>query len=175
MTRPLGAALLAILGSTVAVTSADAGGLDVFGGYSYTRRTGVGFNGGELTATWRLAGRLAVAADVARHQATVFGLDVRQTSLAGGPRLYVTSGKTRIFLRVLAGAIRTSESVAFFDGDSHSTTDLALLAGGGVERALGPHWGLRLSGDYFRVQTDPEATSSPRGSLGVTYRFGTAP
>ena len=41
--------------------------------------------------------------------------------------------------------------------------------------ALGRHWGLRLQGDYFMVQSDGDMVGDPRAAIGVSYRLGRLP
>jgi opacity protein-like surface antigen len=174
MTRTARAALLVTLGIAATAASSEAGGIDLFGGYSYTRRTDEALHGVNLTATWGLSGRLGLAADVGHHRGDIFGLSVKLTSLMAGPRIDIFRGRRRVFVRAMGGGVRTSESPAFFDGAAHSETTLGLLAGGGLDWDLGERWGVRLSGDYYRIQADVEPVSQPRASLGLSYRFGGA-
>jgi opacity protein-like surface antigen len=169
MTRPLGTALVVFLGFGALPAAAES--LDVFGGYSFLRRSETGFHGAEVTATLHVSSKLGIAADVARHQATVLGLDATVLTAMAGPRLSLGGGGLRLYLRAMVGIAHTGESVGGYSGSGVGRTDLGVLAGMGIDHALTKQVGLRLSADYLGINATEEWTSQPRASLGITYKF----
>jgi hypothetical protein len=176
MTRSACTVLLAAAGLGAVPVTAEPARLDLFAGYSATQRSESShderFHGLEAAVQQRLSSRLSLTGDVAMHRARVVGIDVNQVSLMAGPRFDITRGeKVRLFARALGGLVRSKESLAFFDGDLGSRTNPGLLAGLGVDYALGSRLGLRLLAEYYGVDSELQWDSQPRASFGVSYRL----
>jgi hypothetical protein len=156
--------------------SAEPARLDVFVGYTATQRS-VGsederYHGVAAAVQKRLSSRLGLTADLAFHKARVVGIDATLLSVMAGPRFDITRGeKVRLFVRALGGLVRSKESLAFFDGDLGSRTNPGVLAGMGVDYALGSRFGLRLLAEYYGIDSDAQWDSQPRASVGLSYRL----
>ena len=161
-----------VLGA-VSAKADDSGKVGLFGGYSFTRSDGQTYHGWNGTLTYRLGTRLGLDADLSGHYASIDSSDTSLFTYAAGPRYQLLQGKTGVFLHALAGRTRAKASVAPISGVeiSVSQTSTAVLLGGGLDWSLGTHWGVRLQGDYFGVDGDPDWQSQPRASVGLTYRF----
>jgi hypothetical protein len=170
MRRGTGLALLAVVGLGGAPVPAAAGGFELFGGYSYARSDDQSYHGGHGALSWTLKGRLGADFDLAGQ----YGPEsLSLLSYTVGPRIALLDGETRVFVHALAGGLRSRASISIFGVTiSKSETNLAVLAGGGIDRRLGGRWGLRLSGEYVGVDAEGGWESWPRVSLGASYRFG---
>jgi hypothetical protein len=113
-------------------------------------------------------------AEIGAHYGTLDGgTDFARQSFLAGPRLNFRAGRATPFVRVLAGAVRSSEGITVQGVNiSSRRTNLGTAAGGGLDLALGRHWGLRMQGDYFLVRTDGDMVGDPRAALGISYRLG---
>lgn len=157
---------------TASVEGAD---LDVFGGYSLTQSDGEMFHGWNGALALGLSDRLAVEADLARHDGSLDDGERSFFSYMGGLRYTFPRGKTGFFVHALAGRVRviSTSSVPIFDFrvvEETKSTDLGFLVGAGINHLVGERWGIRLSADFLRINAD-EALSQPRVSLGLTYRL----
>lgn len=171
--RALAVALF-VLGGAAVAAAADIPRAEGFGGYSYARSSDEGLHGWSATLGYNLTRHLEVEAEVSAHYGTLdTGTDFARQSFLAGPRLNFRAGRATPFLRVLAGAVRTSSGITVQNVNiSARQTDLGAATGGGVDVALGRHWGLRMQGDYFIVRTDGETVGDPRAAVGVSYRLG---
>ena len=87
------------------------------------------------------------------HTQTVSGV--------AGPRFHLGTGSVRPFVHIMAGASRSLRKIAFF---AHTSTNLTIQPGGGVDFDVADNVGFRIQADYRRVffgttdQTDPGAS-----------------
>jgi hypothetical protein len=144
------------------------------GAYSYGRAGDEGLHGWSATLGYNLSRWLEVEAEVSGHYGGYGnGTDLGRLSLLAGPRVNFRAGRTTPFVRVLAGAVRTSSGITVQDVSiTARETDLGGAAGAGVDIGVGRRWGLRLQGDYFVVRSGGETTGDPRASVGLSYRLG---
>lgn len=145
-----------------------------FGGYSYARSSDESLHGWSATLGYNFSRWLEVEAEVAGHHGSYGnGTDLGRLSFLAGPRLNFRSGRATPFLRVLAGAVRTSTGITVQNVNiTARETDLGGAAGAGLDLGLGRHWGLRLQGDYFVVRSEGGTVGDPRAAFGVSYRLG---
>lgn len=145
-----------------------------FGGYSYGRVSDEGLHGWSATLGYNVNYWLEVEAEVAGHHGRYdTGTDVGRLSFLAGPRVNFRAGSTTPFVRVMAGAVRTSTGVTVQGVNiSARETDLGGAAGAGLDLGVGRHWGLRLQGDYFLVRSNGQTIGDPRAAVGVSYRLG---
>lgn len=171
--RGLVAAVL-VLGGTVVAAGAEVPRAEGFGGYSYARASDEGVHGWSATLGYNFTWHLEVEAEVSAHYGSFDnGTELGRQSFLAGPRLNFRTGRVTPFVRALAGAVRTSTGITVQNVHiSARETDLGGAAGGGLDVALGRHWGLRLQGDYFLVRADGETVGDPRAAFGVSYRLG---
>jgi hypothetical protein len=174
MRTTTGAVMLACL---LTATGASAAGpaLDVFGGYSLTSSEGELFHGWNGALALGLSERLALEADLARHDGSPDDDEASFFSYMGGLRYTLRGGKTSLFLHALAGRVRviSSSSVPILNlrvVEETKSTEIGALAGVGLHHLVGERWGLRVSADFLYINAD-EAQSQPRFSLGLTYRL----
>jgi hypothetical protein len=73
---------------------------------------------------------------------------VQAISAVGGPRFHVAAGRARPFVHVMAGATRSLRKIEFF---AHSSTNLTIQPGGGIDVDVTGLTALRVQGDYRRV------------------------
>jgi hypothetical protein len=171
MGRLAAAAVIAAVALAAVPAPAQAGGVDLFGGYAYARGGDQSFHGADVSATWRLTDRLGIELDVANQ----FGPDqLSRLSYAAGPSyMLIKGGDTQVFVHAMAGRLRSRASISIYSVTiSQSDTSTAVLVGGGIVRRLGERWSLRLSGEYVGLDASPEWQSQPRAALGVSYRIG---
>ncbi len=86
--------------------------------------------------------------------------EVRAQTISGvaGPRFHIPAGRLRPFVHILAGATRSLRKIDFF---AHSSTNLTLQPGGGIDVDLTNVTALRLQGDYRRVFfSNPDQTQA---------------
>lgn len=109
---------------------------------------------------------------------------IQTISAVGGPRFHVPAGRARPFVHVMAGATRSLRKIAFF---AHTSTNLTIQPGGGVDVDMTDTTALRIQGDYRRVffgvpdQTNPGASLVSKDgadyvdvsfSVGVVFKLG---
>jgi hypothetical protein len=75
-------------------------------------------------------------------------VDIQSISAVGGPRFHVPAGRARPFVHIMAGATRSLRKIEFF---SHTSTNLTIQPGGGIDVDLTDLTALRIQGDYRRV------------------------
>jgi len=175
MRRTTSAAMAVACVLAAATASVEGADLDVFGGYSLTQSDGEMFHGWNGALALALSERLAVEADLARHDGAPNDDDASFFSYMGGLRYSFPRGKTSFFVHALAGRVRviSTSSVPIFEFrvvEETKSTDLGLLVGAGVNHLVGERWGIRISADFLRIGAD-EALNQPRFSLGLTYRL----
>jgi hypothetical protein len=113
-------------------------------------------------------------------------VSVQTISAVAGPRLHVSAGRVRPFVHIMAGATRSLRKIEFF---AHTSTNLTVQPGGGIDVDVTDRTALRFQGDYRRVlfpepdQTRPgdfASLVSPGGedyqdftiSVGVVFKLG---
>ena len=98
---------------------------------------------------------------------------IQTISAVGGPRFHVPAGRARPFVHVMAGATRSVRKIEFF---SHTSTNLTIQPGGGIDVDLTELTALRVQGDYRRVffpepdQTRPGDFASLVSKDGADYQ-----
>ena len=85
------------------------------------------------------------------------------------------SGSVRPFVHIMAGAVRSVRKIAFF---SHTSTNLAIQPGGGVDIDAGDNIAWRFQVDYRMIMHgDPSGSSAglvvANGSDWNEFRFAT--
>ena len=168
--RPLAAALV-LLAVAVPVPAAHAS--DLFAGYSMLAADDT-LHGWHAAFGLGLSGRLGLVVDASEHYGDAGdGTDLAVLSLMAGPRFTFAAGRTRPFVHVLAGAVRTRAGIDVFEVEiSEKSTGFGGAAGGGLDLGLGERWAARLAADYRFASVDGETEGDPRLSAGVVYRFG---
>lgn len=73
---------------------------------------------------------------------------IQTISAVGGPRFHVPGERVRPFFHVMAGATRSLRKITFF---AHTSTNLTIQPGGGVDLKMTDITALRIQGDYRRV------------------------
>ena len=108
---------------------------------------------------------------------TLSTCDVKTVSIGGvtGPRFGMRSGSVRPFVHIMAGAVRSVRKIAFF---SHTSTNLAIQPGGGVDIDAGDNIAWRFQVDYRMIMHgDPSGSSAglvvANGSDWNEFRFAT--
>src|SRR3712207_3536379 len=99
-------AAILIAAAVSGAVPAHAGGVDVFGGYSFTRYAEESFHGGNLGATWRPSARLGLTFDLGFHRKSEDAGSLSLFSTMLGPELVLVDGKMRLFVHALAGRVR---------------------------------------------------------------------
>jgi hypothetical protein len=100
-------------------------------------------------------------------------VDIQTISAVGGPRFHVPAGRARPFVHVMAGATRSLRKIEFF---AHTSTNLTIQPGGGLDVDLTGLTALRFQGDYRRVffsepdQTRPGDLASLVSKDGADYQ-----
>jgi len=112
---------------------------------------------------------------------------IQTVSIVGGPRFLVPAGRVRAFAHVMAGATRSLRKIGFF---AHTSTNLTIQPGGGVDVDITNLTALRIQGDYRQVffgehdPTEGGASLVSKGgsdhegvmfSLGVVFKLGGRP
>jgi hypothetical protein len=98
---------------------------------------------------------------------------VQTISGVAGPRFRVPVGRARPFVHVMAGATRSLRKIDFF---AHTSTNLTVQPGAGIDMDLSDLTALRIQGDYRRVffaetdQTRPGDSSSLASKDGADYQ-----
>jgi Outer membrane protein beta-barrel domain len=103
-------------------------------------------------------------------------VDTQMISAVAGPRFRVAAGRARPFVHVMAGATRSLRKIEFF---AHTSTNLTIQPGGGIDVDITDLAALRFQGDYRRVffpdpdQTKPGDLASLVNKDGADYQdFG---
>lgn len=100
-------------------------------------------------------------------------VDIQTISTVGGPRFHVPAGRARPFVHVMAGATRSLRKIEFF---AHTSTNLTIQPGGGIDVDVTDLAALRIQGDYRRVffaepdQTRPGDFASLVSKDGADYQ-----
>ena len=169
-----GAALVAVLVTAAPASAREIPRAEGFGGYSYGRVLDEGLHGWSATVGYNVNYWLEVEGEVAaQHGRYDNGTDLGRLSFLGGPRVNFRTGRATPFVRVLAGAVRTSTGLTVQGVNiSARETGLGGAAGAGIDLGVGRRWGVRLQGDYFLVRSEGQTVSDPRAAFGISYRLG---
>ncbi len=188
--------LAALVVLPLVVVAQDLPKTEIFGGYSYLRNNGNGFNGWEGQGTVNFARYLGVTADVggSYRTATAFS-PLSGFSVSANQRLYtflfgptVTSSvnKVSVFGHALFGGAHSSlgAGIAGLSTGVNSATAFAMAFGGGVDIGLTQHFAIRPAQvDYLythfnafdALSTGLSSTgghqNSFRYSAGIVFRF----
>ncbi len=115
---------------------------------------------------------------------TLSTCDVKTASIGGvaGPRFGMQTGSVRPFVHIMAGAVRSVRKISFF---SHTSTNLAIQPGGGIDIDVEDNIAFRFQVDYRMVlHGDPSGSSASlvvangddwnefRFATGVVFRLG---
>jgi hypothetical protein len=98
---------------------------------------------------------------------------IQTISAVAGPRLHVPAGRVRPFVHIMAGATRSLRKIEFF---AHTSTNLTIQPGGGIDFDVTDRTALRFQGDYRRVlfpepdQTRPGDFASLVSKDGADYQ-----
>jgi hypothetical protein len=98
---------------------------------------------------------------------------IQTISAVAGPRFHLPVGRMRPFVHVMAGATRSLRQIEFF---AHSSTNLTIQPGAGINVDLTDLTALRIQGDYRRIffptpdQTRPGELSSLVSKDGADYQ-----
>jgi hypothetical protein len=147
--------------------SAKAQGIEVFGGYSYQRLDSSpsrNLNGVEITAQYKLANWLGVAADLDGHFVLPSQTDGRSLHFMVGPQI---SFPARIspFVHVLAG-------IGHVSNNGIGDTSFAAAIGGGIDMRIAPLLSWRIiQGDDLITHYFGGIQHSARVSTGIVIRF----
>ncbi len=112
--------------------------------------------------------------------------EVRVQTVTGvaGPRFHFGTGKARPFFHIMAGATRSLRKIGFF---AHTSTNLTLQPGGGVDVDMSELTAFRIQADYRLVMfPEPDQTGSGAGlvskdgadykdftfSIGMVFKLG---
>src|SRR5207248_4902401 len=167
----------------------------IFGGYSYLRNNGNGFNGWEGQGTLNFNRYLGVTADISGASLSPFSFSALGFSAGTyqhlnnylfGPTITTSLGRSALFAHALFGEARSSlgagVSVPIIGGISTRLTSanaFAMAFGGGVDIGLTRHLAIRaVQIDYLRTQfnaTDALTTglSSSLGNRQNSFRYST--
>jgi hypothetical protein len=172
--RMPGVVAVCVLGLAAAAPGADIPRAEGFGAYSYARSEDQSLHGWSATLGYNFTRHVELEAEISAHYGGFDnGTDFSRQSFLAGPRLNFRAGRATPFVRALAGAVRTSAGLTVQNVTiSARETGFGGAAGGGVDLALGRHWGLRLQGDYIMVSRDGETAGDPRAAFGISYRLG---
>ena len=147
--------------------SAKAQGIDVFGGYSYERlRTSPGrnLNGVEITAQYKFADWLGVAADLDGH----FGLP----SQPDGRTLHFMVGPQISFPARLSPFVHALAGIGHVSTNGIADTSFAAAIGGGIDMRIAPLISWRIiQGDDVITHYFGGIQHSARVSTGIVFRF----
>ncbi|HYH01438.1 MAG TPA: hypothetical protein VD837_20090 [Terriglobales bacterium] len=196
--------LFAVLFCSISLLAGDATTpkAEVFGGYSYLRSSGNGFNGWEGQVTGWLSPYLGITGDFSGHyRSTDFtepttgvsvSADQNLHTFLAGPTLAGRFGNHAVFGHALFGAARYSVSgnvdIPIVGGIStgiDSATKFAMVFGGGFDLGISPRFAIRPAQlDYLYTRfnnleaigagfsTTNGHQNSFRYSAGVVFRFG---
>jgi hypothetical protein len=194
-----GAALLALaVPMTSSLLAAERLPADVFAGYSFMPIEDVDRHGVNLAFSSSLAGSVSGFVDSSAHWGTQGWADRRDLTLMAGPGVRLgRGGDIAFFLRGLVGLVTDRASYPEWTGAvAHSDSRLGVMAGGGVDLAMGSRLALRAQADCLWRRTsgtsvpvaaspDPgprilgtpavgpsSLSASFRASAGLVYRFG---
>jgi hypothetical protein len=98
---------------------------------------------------------------------------IQSISAVAGPRLHLAAGRARPFVHIMGGVTRSLRKIDFF---AHTSTNLTIQPGGGVDVDLTDVAALRVQGDYRHVffsrpdQSKPEGLSSLVSKDGADYQ-----
>jgi peptidoglycan-associated lipoprotein len=167
----------------------------IFGGYSYLRNNGSGFNGWEGQGTFNFNRYLGVTADVSGSSLTPFGFSAlgfsagtyqRLTNYLFGPTVTTNLGRSSVFAHALFGEAHSSLGagvgipiIGGISTDISSANAFAMAFGGGIDIGLTRHLAIRaVQVDYLRTQfnaTDALTTglSSSLGNRQNSFRYST--
>ena len=145
---------------------------DLFVGYSLglvdlgTTET---FNGFTVAGAGAISETIAIEGDFSFHTGSVptglGSLDIDIMTFAAGPRFTFDREGPKPYVHTLAGFSRLSA----FGG---SSTDFALILGGGVDVPAGDKVSLRFGVDYVPVFLSGTTANNIRVIAGVVFRFG---
>jgi hypothetical protein len=147
--------------------------IDVSGGYSLLRTSGVNMNGFNASGDYNANDWFGLAADVGFYHASPSGVGVNTVTYTFGPRLYYRKSDNIVpFAQALFGGSHLSAS---FGGFSASTSPFAFAFGGGLDLAIGSSgkFALRPEFNYFGLRTSGNTANSVRISVGIVYHIGT--
>jgi hypothetical protein len=175
------ALLIAAIVSPLPAWTADVPRVELFGGYSYARGGGDepqlepsrNLQGFEASLAWNLGRHLGLVADTSAHFGDLDGVDLTRWFFLAGPRFSFSREPVGFFVHVLAGAVRTKESLTVLDITlAESATNLGGAAGGGIDVRLSDHWALHLQGDLTVARSRGQTASDPRSAAGLVFRAG---
>jgi hypothetical protein len=168
----LAVAALALAAVPVAAPAQDARA-DLFAGYSMLKAEDDTLHGWQAALGFPLSGRLGLVVDVSGHQGTgADGTDLSALALMAGPRLWLSQGRVRPFVHVIAGVVRSKAGIEVSNVEiSESATDFGGAAGGGVDVGFGARWALRGAADYRVVKVEDGTAKDPRVTVGFVYRL----
>lgn len=163
----------ALVLALVPLPAAAGDGPDLAAGYSMLQLDEQTRHGVSGALSFRAFGKVRLWLDGATQKASVEGVDLTTSSLMAGPGLRFGKGRTRVFVRAMAGLLRDRASISVFEADiSETESGLGVLAGGGVDVRLARRIDLRLQGDYLWRDTDQGDGGGVRAGAGFVYRFG---
>ena len=189
MIRKICFSIFVLLIPTFAVCQSEDSKVDVFGGYSYLLRSGVG-SGWKAEATFNLMRHVGIVTDFSgnysRTSVNVTGVVPGPVSISSnvnyhffmvGPQVGFHVGRVRPFGRVLVGAsyLHASASVSAPSGGGSAgagTTAFATGIGTGFDVKVSPRVSLRpivVDGLFTRFGGSWQAM--PRFSTGVVFHF----
>jgi hypothetical protein len=175
------ALVVAALTGPASAWSSDVSRVELFGGYSYARGGGDepalepsrSLQGFETSVAWNLGKHLGLVADASGHFGDLDGVDLSRWCFLAGPRVSFRRARVALFVHVLAGAVRTRESLTVLDITlAESATDPGAALGGGADVRLGDRWAVRLQGDLVLARMGDETSTSPRAAAGLVFRAG---
>jgi len=164
--------------------TADVPRVELFGGYSYASGSGdqpqlepsENLQGFEASLAWNLGRHLGLVADTSAHFGDLDGVDFTRWFFLAGPRVSFRGGRIDFFIHVLAGAVRTKESLTVLDIRlAESTTNFGGAAGGGIDVRLSDRWAVRLQGDLTLARSEGGSATDPRSAAGLVFRVGQKP
>ena len=160
-------------GKRGAAPAAAESGPDVFAGYSYTRAGDANLNGWELSGSLPYRRRLRLAVDLSGHYGSFGGADLKQLTLLAGPRMTWRFGRLRPFAQAMAGASRSTATVALPSGAfSDSTTGWGLAPGAGADYRLTRRWAIRAQAELLFLRAAGVWDKDPRLAVGAVYQLG---
>jgi hypothetical protein len=167
----------------------------VFGGYSYLRNAGNGFNGWEGQGTFNFTRNLGVTADISGASLSPFsfavlgvsaGTSQHLNSYLFGPTVTANLGRSSVFAHALFGEAHSSlgagVNLPIVGGISTGLTSansFAMAFGGGVDIGLTRHLAIRaVQVDYLRTQFNTldaltTGLSSSLGNRQNSFRYST--
>jgi opacity protein-like surface antigen len=145
------------------------------------RRNSANLNGYNFAITGRFNDRIGIVGDFAGHfgnanlDVSQLGLTVRtriktqQFTFLAGPQIYLSKGKTRPFVRAMAGYARLNQSIDDL-GISDGVNSFAAAFGGGLDANLTENLSARIfQADFLLVRVDGGGIASDnRKSLRIS-------